>query len=118
MNRPQFLADNDLNDSIIAGVLRREPDVTFVRVRDAGLGGAADDDVLAYACRMSLCVVSHDVNTMPTAATRLLASGRSFPGMFMIRQSTPLRTAIDSLVLVWSASEQKEWHNLVVFLPF
>jgi hypothetical protein len=38
--------------------------------------------------------------------------------MFMIRQSTPLRTAIDSLVLVWSASEQKEWHNLVVFLPF
>jgi hypothetical protein len=118
MNRPRFLADNDLNDSILAGVLRREPNVTFVRVRDVGLGGAADDDVLAFACRMSLCVVSHDVNTTPAAASRALASGRSFPGLFMIRQSTPLRTAIDSLVLVWSASRPEEWRNLVVFLPF
>lgn len=118
MNRPRFLADNDLNDSILAGILRREPSVTFVRVRDVGLGGATDDDVLAYAHRMSLCVVSHDVNTMPAAAFRVTASGRSFPGLFVIRQSTPLRTAIDNLVLVWSASRQEEWRDLVVFLPF
>lgn len=118
MNRPRFLADNDLNDSILAGVLHRVPSVMFVRVRDVGLGGATDDDVLAYAQRMSLCVVSHDVNTMPAAAVRVTASGLSFPGLFVIRQSTPLATAIDSLVLVWSASRHEEWRDLVVFLPF
>lgn len=118
MNRPRFLADNDLNESILVGVLRREPSIMFVRVRDVGLGGATDDDVLAYASQMSLCVVSHDVNTMPAAASTMTASGRSFPGLFVIRQSTPLRTAIDSLMLVWSVSGQEEWQDLVVFLPF
>ncbi len=118
MSRPRFLADNDLNDSIITGFLRREPAATFTRVRDAGLADASDDEVLAHAFRMLLCVVSHDVNTMPRAVARAMASGQPFPGLFLVRQSTPVRVAVESLLLVWSASHQEEWQDQVVFLPF
>lgn len=37
MSRPRFLADNDLNDAIVLGVLRRAPAIEFKRLRDRGL---------------------------------------------------------------------------------
>jgi hypothetical protein len=76
MSRPRFLADNDLNERIITGFLRREP-----------------------------------------AAARAIADGRFFPGLFLIRQTTPVRVAIESLLLVWTRSQQQDWQNDVVFLP-
>ena len=36
MSTIRFLADHDLNDHIVEGVLRREPAVEFLRVRDLG----------------------------------------------------------------------------------
>jgi hypothetical protein len=39
------------------------------------------------------------------------------PGVFLIPQSLPRSRAIDELVLIWSASEADEWHNLLVWLP-
>ncbi|MEI7862241.1 MAG: DUF5615 family PIN-like protein [Planctomycetota bacterium] len=117
MIRPRFLADHDLNEHIVTGVLRLHPEIEFVRARDVGLADSSDLDLLAYASRMSFCVVSHDVNTMPVAAAAAISTGGSFPGLFMVRQTTPVRTAIESLVLVCSASNQADWLNQVVFLP-
>src|SRR5208337_1047304 len=64
MSRPHFLADNDLNDAIVMGVLRREPTIEFVRLRDLGLATRADPEVLDHAAREKWIVVSHDVKTM------------------------------------------------------
>ena len=118
MTRPRFLADHDLNEHIVTGVVRLNPEVEFVRVRDVGLADSSDREVLAYASRMSFCVVSHDVTTMTAAAAEMISSGGLFSGVFFVRQTTPVRTAIESLVLVWSASDQADWRNQVVFLPF
>jgi hypothetical protein len=48
----------------------------------------------------------------------MISTGGLFSGVFFVRQTTPVRTAIESLVLVWSASDQADWRNQVVFLPF
>lgn len=117
MSRPRFLADHDLNEHIVSGVLRREPALTILRVRDLGLEQRLDDEILAFASREGLLVVSHDVNTMPAAAHARRAAGGSFPGLFMVQQSSPIRPIIDNLVLIWAASELHEWSNQVVFLP-
>jgi predicted nuclease of predicted toxin-antitoxin system len=118
MTRPRFLADHDLNEHIVTGVVRLCPEIEFVRVRDVGLADSSDLDVLGYAARMSTCVVSHDVNTMTAAAMATIRIAGSFPGVFLVRQTTPVRIAIESLVLVWSASDRADWRNQVVFLPF
>jgi len=117
MSRPRFLADHDLNEHIVAGVLRREPVIDFSRVRDLGISTLPDTEILAYAAREGLLVVSHDVNTMPAAAFARLSAGGSFPGLFMAPQSSPIASIIDSLVLIWAASELEEWKDQVVFLP-
>ena len=118
MSRPLFLADHDLNEHIVAGVLRCEPTIKFLRVRDLGMGKRSDQEILEYADREELLVVSHDVNTMPAVAYDRLLAGQSFPGLFMVPQTVPVGLAIENLVLVWAASELDDWENQVVFLPF
>jgi hypothetical protein len=36
----------------------------------------------------------------------------------MIPQNVPMAEAIDSLVLVWAASDSEEWVNRIASLPF
>ena len=117
MSRPKFLADHDLNEQIVVGVLRRAPTLEFRRVRELGFEERNDAFLLDYAAAQGFIVVSHDVNTMPAAAYERLAEGRGITGLFMVQQSLPIGPIIDDLCLVWSASELEEWANQVVFLP-
>jgi|GEM_PF-2068011 len=39
-------ADENLNNNIVRGVIRRLPEINFVTVQEAGLGGADDPTVL------------------------------------------------------------------------
>ena len=117
MSRPEFLADHDFNESIISGVLRREPTVAFAHVGDFGLQEEPDDGILDFAAGRGWIVVSHDVNTMPAAAFSRLSSGLPLPGLFVVSQSVPVIAVIESLILIWAASEAEEWSGQVLFLP-
>ena len=117
MSRPRFLADHDLDEHIVDGVLRREPALEIVRLRDVGMSDRSDADVLAYAVRHGFIVISHDVNTMTTEAFALMDAGEPMAGLLMVQQTKPTGPVIDSLVLIWSASDAEEWHGQVQFLP-
>jgi Domain of unknown function (DUF5615) len=117
MSRPRFLADHDLNEQIIDGVLRREPSIEFIRTRDVGLSDRPDPEILEYAATQDLIVVSHDVNTMPAHAYARLAASQRLAGLLMVRQTRAIGPVIASLVLIWSASEAEEWRDNVHFLP-
>lgn len=118
MTRPRFLADHDLNEHIVMSAKRYEPTLEFLRVRDLGMSELSDAEILDYASQQSLLVVSHDVNTMPAAAYSRLSAGESFLGLLMVQQSSPIGAIVESIVLIWSASELEEWKDQVVFLPF
>ena len=45
----RFLADADLNKTIVSGVVRREPSLDFLTAQAAGLRGMNDPEVLALA---------------------------------------------------------------------
>ena len=75
MSRPRFLADHDLNEHLVRGVVRRQPAIEFIRVRDIGMHERSDAEVLAYAAEHQLIVVSHDVNTMPANAYTRIRAG-------------------------------------------
>lgn len=117
MSRPRFLADHDLNEHIIDGVLRREPTLEFVRARDVGMSERPDPEVLEYAARQGLILVSHDVNTMPGHAADRINSGQPVAGLLMVQQSQAIGPIIECLVIIGSASEAEEWQGQIVFLP-
>jgi hypothetical protein len=64
-----------------------------------------------------LLVVSHDVNTTPAEAWSRLAAGQPLSGLLMVHQRDPIGPVIDSLILIWSASEGEEWQGQIRFLP-
>lgn len=61
----RFAADENFNNNIIRGVLRRKPELDIVRIQDAGLGGADDPTVLEWAAD----TLSNSPATFPLCAT-------------------------------------------------
>ena len=117
MSRVQFLADHDLNESIVSGVLRREPAISFEHVRDWRLERSRDDDVLKFAADAGFLVVSHDCNTMRSAAYERIRQGLPCAGLVLLSQKLPVIAAVEDLLLIWAASEAEEWQDTVWFLP-
>lgn len=117
MSTVRFLADHDLNDHIVTGIRRRELAIEFLRVRELGFHTRSDSGLLDFANQEHLLVVSHDVNTMTAAASQRLAESRGIAGLLMIPQSMPVNEVIESLLLIWSATESNDWRDQIVFLP-
>ena len=114
--RVRFQADNDLRKAIVRGVIRREPQVDFRSAQAARLDGVPDGEVLALAASDNRILVSHDFDTMPTHFREFTAS-RNSPGVLLIAQHVPVGAAVDSLLLIWEASEPMDWENRLCLVP-
>ncbi len=112
----RFQADADLNHNIVVGVLRREPEIDFQTALTAELEGLPDNTVLEIAAREKRILVSHDLKTMPFHFAEFITTQTS-PGVLIVSQSLPMQEAIDSLILIWTASSAEEWVNRILFLP-
>ena len=111
-----YQADNDLRKAIVRGVVRREPQINFRSAQAARLDGIPDPEVLALAADEGRILVSHDFQTMPQHF-REFTQGRRSPGVLLVRQDLPVGEAIETLVLIWEASEADEWLNRFCLVP-
>ncbi|MHC5777646.1 DUF5615 family PIN-like protein [Nostoc sp.] len=68
----RFLADENLNNQIVRGVLRRNSNIDIVRVQDVGLTEIDDATVLEWAAQNGRVVLTHDVATMTNFAYKRL----------------------------------------------
>jgi hypothetical protein len=115
----RFLADEDLDTDIIRGLHSREPAIDILDVKTAGLRGAADPEILELAACEDRVLITHDRNTMTRYFRDRLDAGMPAPGMFILpQQSAAIGAIIESLLLVWTASQSDEWRNQMVYLPF
>jgi hypothetical protein len=64
----RLATDEDCNNRIVRGLLRRQPELDILRVQDAGLAGKDDEEVLAWAAREGRILITHDVTTMKQTA--------------------------------------------------
>jgi hypothetical protein len=117
MSRPRFLVDHDFSQLIVDGALRQEPAIDFVLAREAGLDRALDPALLDHAAAEGLIVLSHDSNTMTAAAVAAVTAGRPMARLIIAHQRAPIGRVIDSLVLLWAASEAEEYRDRIKFLP-
>ena len=112
-----FLTDEDFNEKIVRGLLRRNPDLDIVTVKSAGLSGKDDPTLLEWAASQGRVVVTHDVNTMTRFAYQRVNSGKPMPGVIEVSQSVPISVAIEELLLLAEYSEPDEWQGQVQYIP-
>ena len=113
----RFAIDENFNDDIVRGLLRRQPDLDVVRVREVNLAGADDPAVLDWAAREDRVLLTHDVATMTRFAFERVQAGEPLPGVFEVSRSVPIGLAIEELLLIAVCSQPGEWEGQVRYLP-
>lgn len=113
----RLLADHDFNERILEGMVRREPAIELLRVRDLGLSAASDPVILDWAARDERVVLTHDRRTMPGFANQRVAAGEQMPGVFLVDKSLPIGAAVDELLLAIHCFEPDECRQVVKYFP-
>jgi hypothetical protein len=112
-----ILVDENFNNDVVRGLLRRQPNLDLMRAQDVGLSGADDETVLEWAAQNNRVLVTHDVSTITRFAYDRVREGKRMPGVFEVSRSTSMSLLIDDLLLIAEASREAEWENQVYFLP-
>jgi hypothetical protein len=112
----RFQADADLNQIIVKATLRLEPAIDFQTAYSVGLAGLDDSEVLKLASEQGRILVSHDRKTMPTHFGEFVQSA-DCAGLIIVSQKIAISAVAEDLLLIWLASEQKDWVNRIRSLP-
>ena len=110
-------ADENLNNDIVRGLLRRKPDLDIVRVQDSGLSGKTDSIVLEWCANDGRVLLTHDVSTITKHAYDRVAASKSMPGVFEVPRGMPVGEAIDDVLLLAECSLDGEWEGQIRYLP-
>jgi len=113
----QLAADENFNNDIVRGLLRRKPDIDIVRIQDVGLSGADDPTVLEWIAEEGRVLLTHDVTTITQYAYERVRAGLRMPGVFEVNRSVPIGRAIEDILLLSDCSLDGEWEGQVRYLP-
>jgi hypothetical protein len=113
----RYATDENFNNDILWGLLRRNPALDILRIQDVGLAGADDPAVLAWAASVERMLLTHDVQTITRYAYERVARGEPMPGVVEVSRLLPIGEVIDDLLLLAEASADDEWHGHILYLP-
>ena len=113
-----FASDENFNNDIVRGLLRRKPDLDIVRVQDVGFSGRDDPAILEWAASEGRILLTHDSTTMIDYAYDRVRAGKSTPGVVEVPDDVPIGKAIEDILLIAESSQNGEWEGLVIYLPF
>jgi hypothetical protein len=113
----RLAADENFNNDVVRGLIRRKPEVDLVRVQDAGLSGSDDPEVLGWAAQQGRVLLTHDVSTMTRYAYDRVKAAQAMPGIFEVNRRQPIGEVIDELLLLVECSLEGEWEGQVRYLP-
>lgn len=89
--------DESVDGRVLRGLLLRLRELDVVRAQDAGLSGATDPHVLAWAAVEQRVLLSHDVRTMTAFAAERVAMGEPMTGLVILPQTEAIGLVLDAL---------------------
>ena len=110
-------ADENFNNDIVRGLLRRKPDLNIVRLQDVELSGADDPTVLEWAAQEGRVLLTHDASTITHYAYERARAGKPMPGVFEVNRDVPIGQVIEDILLLAEYSFEGEWEGQVRYLP-
>jgi hypothetical protein len=113
----RFGTDENFNGRIRVGLLRAWPDLDLVRAQDAGLSGAPDEEVLAWAAAESRVLLTGDRRTLVGLAYERVRRGLSMPGLIVVHTNAQVGSTVNDILMLAVASRPGEWEGQVIYLP-
>lgn len=113
----RLLADENFNNNIVRGLLRRVADLDIVRVQDVGLAGVDDPTLLEWAAQHNRVLLTHDVSTITQYAYARIEAVQAMPGVFEVSRTAPIGPVIEDILLLVECSLEDEWAGQIRYLP-
>ncbi len=113
----RLAADENFNNNILRGLLRRNPALDIVRIQDTPLSGADDPAVLEWTANEGRVLLTHDVTTITHFANERIRAGLPMPGVFEVDSFAHIGQLIEDILLLAELSLDKEWENRIGYLP-
>lgn len=114
----RFLADENFDNTIIRGLLRRNATLDIVRVQDVGLSGKDDPTILEWAAQEGRILLTHDVATITRYAYDRVRQNQPMPGVIEISTDAPIRRVIEDVLVLIECSHEGELESQVQYLPW
>ena len=109
----RFLADENFDNRILRGLLRRRPDLDIIRVQDFEIAGADAPIVLAWADQAGRILLIHDERTIPHYVYERLAACKTIAGVIVASDNLAISTVIADILFIVECSSAAEWHNQI-----
>ncbi len=113
----RLAADENFNNNIVRGLLRREPELDIVRIQDTSLSGADDPTILEWAAQERRILLTHDVSTITKYAYERVRAGLAMSGVFEVNRDIAIGHVIEDILLLVEYSLDGEWEGQVHYLP-
>lgn len=114
----KLLADENFDNTIVRGLLRRRPDIDLVRVQDVGLSGQDDPTILEWAAQHRRILLTHDVSTVTRYAYERVKQGQLMLGVIEVSLDAPIGRVIEDLLLLVECALDGELDGQVHYLPW
>lgn len=113
----RLLSDQNFNNRIVEGLLKRAPDLDLVSVRDVGLHQAKDPTILAWAASVGRVLLTHDRRTIPDHTYDRVRAGESVPGIVVVSDHLSIGDAIEQILMIAVCCPAQEIKDQVLFVP-
>ncbi|HYK19172.1 MAG TPA: DUF5615 family PIN-like protein [Pyrinomonadaceae bacterium] len=113
----RLLIDENISHRILRGLKLRLPQLDYVLVKQIGMSGLPDLDLLRWAAQENRIIVTHDIQTMIPDAEYCLRMGEPMAGVIFVPQQMPIGRAISDLELMVECQSPTELMNRIEYLP-
>ncbi|BAY10828.1 DUF5615 family PIN-like protein [Calothrix sp. NIES-2098] len=113
----KLLADENFDNTIVRGLLRRRASIDIVRVQDVGLSGEDDPTILAWAAEEDRILLTHDVATITRFAYERVAQDLPMPGVIEVSTDAGVGQVIEDILTIIDCSLEGEFAGQIQYLP-
>jgi hypothetical protein len=113
----KLVSDENFDDDILRGLLRRLPELQVVRVNDVDLTATPDPIILAWAAGEGRVLLTHERDTLPNFAYDRVRAGEPMPGIFLVSDQMQKGPAIEELVLALQCLAPEDCKDQVHYFP-
>jgi|SRR5215213_9619567 len=113
----RLLIDENVDNRILGVLKSRLPDLDYVLVKQIGMSGASDLELLKWAAIKTRIIVTHDKKTMIPYAQRLLRIGEPMAGVIFVPEQMAIGRAISDLKLTVACLSETDMKDRIEYLP-
>jgi len=120
MSTVRFLFDEDVPRALLFSVIAKERTVQLRSVGTEGgpAKGTTDEQLLMEAEKTAEALITRDAKDNAGSCDKSLGRGPEYLGSVYSTARISIPELVESIILIWAASEAEEWQDRIEYLPW